>query len=81
MRYGNDTLGNLDADAVCVKKTKAFREEFVRRHGSLICRELLGYDFSDPEQRKAAFAEGKVFELCPMLVLDAIDIVRQLEEE
>ena len=79
MRYGNSTPGDLEADALCVEKARLFQEEFIRHHGSTICRQLLGYDFTYPEQRLAARESGKLFELCPTLVMDAIEIFRQLE--
>ena len=47
----------------------------------MICRDLLGYDFADAKQREEAFATGKVFELCPGLVLDAIAILEEMFNE
>lgn len=81
MKYGNDEPGNKEQDQICIAKVKAFQDKFNERHKTLICRELLGYDFADPEQRKAAFDTGKVYELCPCLVMDALDILNNIFEE
>ncbi len=78
MKYGNSERGNKKQDAICIKKVRAFQEKFKERHGSTACKELLGYDFSDPEQVKEAFASGKVFELCPVLVMDAVEILNDV---
>ena len=81
MRYGNSTCGDEQTDARCIEKALQFREEFVRRHGSTICRELLDYDFTYPEQKQAARDSGKINEVCPGLVMDAIEIFHQLGED
>ena len=78
MKYGNDEPGNIEQDAVCVKKVKEFQERFMAKRKSVLCRELLGYDFADPKQREEAFATGKVFELCPCLVLEALEILEDI---
>lgn len=81
MKYGNDEPGNIAQDAVCVKKVKEFQDKFTAKRESLICRELLGYDFADAKQREEAFATGKVLELCPCLVLEALAILEEMFNE
>ena len=81
MAYGNDQPGNLEQDQRCQEKAKQFRDAFVERNGSAICREILGYDFRDPEQRQAARENGTVFATCPKLAKDAIEIASQLIQE
>lgn len=78
MKYGNDEPGNKEQDEICKAKVKEFQDKFKERRQSLICRELLGYDFGKPEERKAAFETGKVFELCPGLVLDSLEILNNI---
>ena len=81
MKYGNDEAGNKDQDMICLKKLAEFQKRFTERHKSLICRDLLGYDFSDPDQAQAAFDSGKVFEVCPGYVTDAIAILKEIFAE
>lgn len=81
MKYGNDELGNKEQDQICIAKAKEFQQRFCERRKTLICRELLGYDFSVAEEMKAAFESGKVFELCPCLVMDALEILNNIFEE
>jgi C_GCAxxG_C_C family probable redox protein len=81
MRYGNDEHGNDHQDNLCRSKVKEFQEAWKKRRESLICRELLGYDFADPAERQEAFDSGRVFQLCPNLVVEAIEILVDLIDE
>ena len=60
LKYGNDEPGNIEQDALCQQKVKEFQQKFTDRRKSLICRDLLGYDFADAKQREEAFATGKM---------------------
>ncbi len=81
MKYGNDEQGNVEQDTLCVAKIKQFQDEWKKRREHLNCRDLLGYDFSNPEERQKAFETGRVFDLCPNLVIDAIDILTNMLAE
>jgi C_GCAxxG_C_C family probable redox protein len=81
LKYGNDEPGNKEQDLLCRAKVKEFQDKFKERRNTLYCRELLGYNFAIPEERQAAFDTGKVFELCPCLVMDALDILNNIFEE
>ena len=78
MKYGNCELGNTEQDKECIKKVKEFQEKFTERYGSTICRELIGFDFADPEQAREAVESGRVYKICPGLVLGAIKILGEL---
>ena len=80
MRFGNGELGNKKQDRICQKKLTEFQERFTARFGSTICRDLLGYDFSQPGQTKAAFADGRVYAVCPGFVIGALEILQELLE-
>ena len=81
MKYGNSEHGNKEQDDLCIEKIKEFQKEFAARYNSTICRELLGYDFRDSGQKKAAFSDGRVKEVCPCLVRDVIDILGRLLDD
>jgi C_GCAxxG_C_C family probable redox protein len=52
-----------------------FADRFRERHGSLICRELLGCDLSTPEGQAEARARGLFVTRCPLFVRDAAELV------
>ena len=58
-----------------------FRRRFAEKHGSIFCKELTGYDFSVPGQLELARSSGRIPELCPDLVLSAVEILEELLEE
>jgi hypothetical protein len=53
----------------------SFAQQFRRRHGSLVCRELLGCDISTPEGAKVAQEKGLFLTTCVRLVRDAAELV------
>jgi C_GCAxxG_C_C family probable redox protein len=58
--------------------TRTFWEEFRARHGSLVCRELLGVDLGTPEGSQRA-REAALFEdLCPRFVEDAAGLLERM---
>jgi C_GCAxxG_C_C family probable redox protein len=58
--------------------TRGFWSRFKERHGSLLCRELLGVDIGTPAGREVAMRSGLFKTRCPMFVRDAAEIVEQL---
>ncbi len=77
-----DALRVFRSDGEAKEKTYAFIQEFAEqfreRHGSLACRDLLGYDLSTPAGRLAAKASGRVDTFCPGLVRSAAEILETL---
>jgi len=62
------------------EKVKAFQTQFAEKHGSTICRELMGYDFSIPGEREKALASGAK-DRCPEYVADAVEMIEKLLDE
>jgi len=59
---------------------KQFYKQFERKNGSVLCRELAGYDLSDPEELEKA-REANVFEeKCPVFVKRAVEILLALSK-
>lgn len=60
---------------------KKFYERFEAQNGSVFCRELIGYDLSDSEQRIRA-REANVFEeKCTIFIRKAVEILVGLVQE
>jgi len=55
----------------CYGLVNEFASRFREKHGSIICRELIGYNISDDDERMKASEQGVFGELCPLLVEDA----------
>jgi C_GCAxxG_C_C family probable redox protein len=75
LKYGYTAPEGRDA-------TYGIAQEFMRRfeekHSSLVCRDLIGFDISTPENRERAQQSGMFQNICPGLVRDAAEIVQEL---
>jgi C_GCAxxG_C_C family probable redox protein len=60
--------------------SREFASQFIAKHGSLRCTELLGCDLSKPKGVDQARALGLFQKICPKLVRDAAEIVDELLE-
>ena len=79
LKYGHSQEENiLQQKDVMMQKSTAFKTEFLKSHPSLICKELLGYDVSKPEELEEVLANGRMLDLCPGLAKEAIDILKEL---
>lgn len=76
LRHGN-AISEPEAKAATKQKILAFNERFKVAHGSLICRELTGYDISTTEGNAAASAEGVFQKKCPLFVKTACSILAE----
>jgi len=69
-------------DETAKEKTYALVLELARRfrehHGSLLCRELIGFDLSTDEGHEQAIKKGVFETLCPKFVGDAVTILEDL---
>lgn len=77
-KYGHSQPGDQQTKAQVLAKMNAFRTAFATRQGSCICREILGYDLSDPEQMAKIQAEGLLTTRCPKVVRDALEVLDQI---
>lgn len=78
LAFGGDTA----EDTAAVKqKVAEFQAAFTEKNGSTICRELLGFDFSQPGGHEAAAESGKLTDFCPELVCSSVEILKDLLQE
>ena len=74
--------GTVAEDEVSQEKTfsliSQFLERFKARHGSILCRELLGYDISTPEGLQTVKDKGLFDKLCPSFVRDSAEILEKI---
>lgn len=77
IKYGTDTPSSEER-LKAYEKAQKFYKQFERKHGSVFCRELIGYDLSSPEELEEA-RKAKVFEeKCAKLVESTIEILLEL---
>jgi len=74
---GGVTAQDKASKARTYELVREFASRFRARHGSLLCRELLGCDLSQPGALELARSRS-LFATCPPLVRDAAEIVAEL---
>ena len=79
--YGHSESDNLDTKAKAYAMAEEYMNRFIKKNGSVVCRELLGYDLSKPEE-KAVILEKNLFRrVCPDLIRSAVEILDEFLEE
>lgn len=78
LKYGNYHSGDKDEISKAYNISVEFNKRFCERNNSIVCKELLGYDFSIPEHRKIIREQNIMMQICPQMVTDAVEIVEQL---
>ena len=76
--FGQYKPGDEAAKMKMMEKKVEFEKAFIDINGSLICRELLGYDISNPEELQKVRGAGLMMDLCPKLACDACDILDEI---
>lgn len=78
MKYGHSLENDHDQKQVMVSKTSEFKEEFFKKYPSSMCKNLLGHDISVPEDMEKILEKGLLFNFCPKLVLDVVNILEKI---
>jgi C_GCAxxG_C_C family probable redox protein len=80
IKYGSNEP-SLEKRLKAYEIAQKFYKKFKKQHGSVFCRELIGYDLSNPkeleEARKAEIFEKK----CVNFVRSAVEILLKLSED
>jgi len=80
IKYGTNEPSSEKA-AHAYELAETFYRRFQKQNGSTICRELLGLDLSDTEQRKKAREENLFNKKCPAFIKSAIEILAALSPD
>ena len=81
VKFGTKIPVNPTDMEIMREKTLAFRERFKQKHGSCLCREILGVDCSTEEGAAIIEEKGLHQSICPYVMADAIEIVEDLLDE
>ena len=57
---------------------RTYIDEFKAKHDTITCRELIGYDMNDPDEREKASESGIFEDLCPKLVRTSAEILNNM---
>lgn len=80
LSYGRTRTDDEEAKERAYGLAENFMKEFECRHGSVFCRDLLGYDISTPDGLASVREENLGTTICPNFVRDAAEILEELLE-
>ena len=78
LAYGHDKPNDTEVSAEMTEKTLEFQRRFAEENGSVICRELIKYDFGVPGDLEKARESGVMAALCPRLAASACAILDKM---
>lgn len=76
LKYGQCTANDKASKKKCYEVTSDFMNEYLKRKGTVLCRELLGYNVRDTEAR--AMFPGRQKEVCPKAIETAVLILEEM---
>ena len=80
LKHGQADVNDEESRQETHKLVKEFIDEFTALHGSVECRELIGYDLSNPAELEAARASDTRERKCRGFVHDAARILEDVLE-
>jgi C_GCAxxG_C_C family probable redox protein len=78
LKYGKAEPGDDAATEKTRGLARQFIREFTKKHGSVNCTELLGYNLSNKDEYDAAATANLFRTKCPEYVRDAADILERI---
>ncbi len=78
LRYGHSVPNDKETKAQLTAKTMEFEKRFIERNGSLICREILGYNLTVPEELEKIMEKRLFFTVCTGLVCSSCEILDEV---
>jgi C_GCAxxG_C_C family probable redox protein len=78
LKYGKTKAKDDGARDKTYGLAREFVARFQSRHGSIICKELLGYDLSNPKEGETAKEKGLFVTLCPHFIRTAAEILEEI---
>ena len=78
MKYATVEANDQEKKDALLKLKAEFEEKFCDNNGSCICKEILGYNLSIPEEMEKIQEEKLLETKCPKVVLSACDILEEM---
>ena len=80
IKYGSNDAGE-EKNLMAYGKANALYQKFEKKHGSVLCRELIKYDLTKPEQVAKARQEGIFEKVCAKFVKTAVEDYLEMENK
>lgn len=78
LKYGHSMPNTPEVKNENIAKLMEFKGKFLEKYDSIICKELLGYDISVPEDMEKIMEKQLFTTFCPKLVEDVISTLKEV---
>lgn len=78
LKYGHFNTENNEQKQKAYSLVNEFVNRFKEINRSIVCRDLLGYDLSKPDEFEIIASKGLCKTICPNMVRSAVDILEQM---
>ncbi|MBR2401228.1 MAG: C_GCAxxG_C_C family protein [Lachnospiraceae bacterium] len=78
LKYGHYHYGAVEEKTNAYIIAEDFMNRFIEKNGTVVCRELLGYDVSKPEDKEKIKELDLFHIICPKMIQCATEIVEQM---
>ncbi len=78
LKYGHYHYDAPDEKGNAYKIAEEYMNRFIEKQGTVVCRELLGYDVSKPEDKEKIKEQDLFHITCPKMIQCATEIVEEM---
>lgn len=75
LKYGHYEQGNTEQKSKAYSIASEYTRRFKEKNGSIVCRELLGYDLTKPEDSERIKEKNLFGTVCPAMIKSAVDVL------
>ena len=78
LKFGHCDTEHMEQKDIMNAKRAEFLTKFQEKYGVCSCKGLLKHDIADPEGMQKILEEGLLFDFCPEIVRDTIEILNEV---
>ncbi len=75
LKYGHYEQGNTEQKSKAYSIACEYTRRFKKKNGSIVCRELLGYDLTKPEDAECIKEKNLFGTICPAMIKSAVEVL------
>lgn len=78
LKYGHFDAADSEQKSRAYEIAAEYTKRFKKANGSIVCRDLLGYDLSKPEEMACIKEKGLFGDVCPKAIKSAVEILEDV---
>jgi len=78
LKYGYCEPNSTEQKNILLGKKAEFEQKFIAENKSIVCREILSYDLSKPEEMSLIMEKNLLFTICPKAACSACKILDEM---